>query len=159
MSYEWLKLYSRGILHGSIVKQMSLEEQMVWIKLLCFASESRERGVIRHAKGIPYEREELARVLGISEFLLNTTIDKCIKDVNFDDARTRIMIGDDGSIHITNWERYQEKPPKIKAKVSAITAMLENKNSLTSNLQANTRAINQLNSMVKTLDQDIKEDK
>ena len=109
MGLEWFKLYSHGILRGSIVAQMTLEEQMVWVKLLCFASECRDRGIIRRAKGIPFEREDLARLLGIPEFLLSSTIEKCIKDENADDPLTRIMILPDGSLQIANWERYQRK--------------------------------------------------
>lgn len=112
MGYNWLKLYSNGILRGSIVVQLSLEEQMTWIKLLCFASECRDRGIIRRAKGIPFEREQLAHHLGIPELLLNTTIEKCIKDENADDASTRIMVLPDGSLQIGNWELYQGSPEK-----------------------------------------------
>lgn len=112
MGYEWLKLYSHGILRGSIVAQMSLEEQMTWVKLLCFASECRDRGIIRRAKGIPFEREQLAHQIGVTELLLNTTIEKCVQDENADDCSTRIVILPDGSLQIANWEKYQGKPTK-----------------------------------------------
>lgn len=120
MGYEWLKLYSHGILRGSIVAQMTLEEQMVWVKLLCFASECRDRGIIRRARGIPFKREDLARHLGITEELLNITIEKCIKDENADDPNTRIMILSDGSLAIANWEKYQGTPPRERKNNSSV---------------------------------------
>ena len=114
MGYEWFKLYSHGILRGSIIAQMSLEEQMCWVKLLSFASECRNRGIIQRARGIPFERADLAHQIGVTELLLNTTIEKCLKDENADDARTRIMILEDGSIQIANWEKYQGTPDRVK---------------------------------------------
>ena len=112
MSYDWFKLYSGGILRGSIVAQCSFEEQLCWVKLLAFASECRDRGIIRRAKGIPFERADLAHQIGMPEMVLHSTIEKCVKDENADDARTRIMILEDGSLQIANWEKYQRvKPP------------------------------------------------
>ena len=114
MGFDWLKLYSHGILRGSIAVQMSLEQQMVWVKILCFASECRDRGIIRRAKGIPYEREDLARLIGVDEELLNSTVAICINDENADDPTTRIEIMPDGSLKIANWEKYQGSPPRKK---------------------------------------------
>ena len=129
MGYDWLKLYSHGVLRGSIVAQMSLEEQMVWIKLLCFASECRDRGIIRRAKGIPFEREDLARLLGIPEYLLTSTIEKCIKDENADDPFTRIMILPDGSLRIANWEKYQGTKSKNSKNPQDVPLSQEDKES------------------------------
>ena len=127
MGYDWLKLYSHGILRGSIIAQMTLEEQMVWVKLLCFASECRDRGKIRRAKGIPFEREDLARLIGVSGALLNITIEKCVQDENADDPNTRIMILSDGSLEIANWERYQGTLPRDRKNSQQVPLSLEDR--------------------------------
>jgi len=109
-SYEWFKVNSKGWLTGSIRAQMSPEERGVWADLLALANESRTRGIIQRANGIPYEREYIASLLGVSVDLLNSTIEKCVNDVNADDPNTRIMINEYGAIVIANWEKYQAKP-------------------------------------------------
>tara|TARA_Y100000310_G_C20676615_1_gene813440 strand:+ start:468 stop:977 length:510 start_codon:yes stop_codon:yes gene_type:complete len=115
MPYQWFKLNSYGVLRGSIVAQLTLEEQMVWIKLLAFASEQRNRGIIQRAVGIPWGMKELADQLQIPEYLLLSTIEKCMEDENAGDpTKTRIMMLPDGSISITNWHKYQNKELKHK---------------------------------------------
>lgn len=110
MANDWYKMYSRGWLTGSIRAQLTPAERGVWADLLAMANESRVRGVICRAKGIPYTREYIANFLEIPIDLLNSTIDKCVKDENADDPTTRIMFDTDGCIVISNWEKYQSKP-------------------------------------------------
>ncbi len=108
---DWIKLSTYGILRGSIVAQLSLEEQAIWVKLLAFAGEQRDRGIIRRSKGIPYSMADLASQLTVPEYLLISTIEKCTEDGNAEDpSLTRIMILDDGSILIGNWAKYQNRP-------------------------------------------------
>ena len=149
MGYDWFKLYTGGVLRGTIVATMSYEEQLCWIRLLAFASECRDRGIIRRAKGLPFERKDLAGHIGMPEFLVNTTIEKCIKDENADDARTRIMILPDGSLQIANWEKYQSKPDKTQAKEEAIANAVDTKRLKEQAVEALARAVNQLNQGMK----------
>ena len=112
MPNEWFKVYSKGWLTGSIRAQLTPAERSVWADLLAMASESRVRGVICRARGIPYTREYIASFLEIPIELLNSTIEKCSKDENADDPTTRIMFDGSGCIIIANWEKYQSKPTK-----------------------------------------------
>jgi hypothetical protein len=107
MGYDWFKMHSRGWLTGSIRAQLTPAERSVWADLLAMANESRVRGIVCRAKGIPYTREYIAGFLGITVELLNSTIDKCLKDENADDPNTRIMMDETGCIRIANWEIYQ----------------------------------------------------
>jgi len=112
--YDWFKLHSKGWLTGSIRQQLTAEERSVWADLLAMANECRTRGVIARAQGIPYSREYLANHFGVSQELLNSTIEKCRADAN-DPGRSireghRIEVLEDGTIVITNWEQYQAVP-------------------------------------------------
>jgi len=114
MSYNWFKMHSKGWLYGSIRQQLTIEERAVWADLLAFANECRERGVIARAKGIPFTREYLAAQFDVSVELLNSTIAKCQADKNDTVAGmpegNRLEVKPDGTIVITNWERYQAVP-------------------------------------------------
>jgi len=121
-TYEWFKLYSKGWLTGSIRAQLNPSERGVWTDLLALANESRQRGFIQRAEGIPYTREYIANLLEIPVELLNSTIDKCCADTNnsLDGNGTRLEVLDNGIIKIGNWERYQYIPAD-KGKMDAIT--------------------------------------
>ena len=111
MGFEWFKLHSRGWLTGSIRVQLTPEERSVWVDLLAMASESRVRGVICRAEGIPYEREYIAQYLGIPIDLLNNTIEICAKDMNPNDLNiARLIVEPDGCIKLNNWGFYQTIP-------------------------------------------------
>ena len=118
MSYEWFKMHSKGWLDGSIRQQLTMEERSVWADLLAFANESRQRGIIARAKGIPFTREALASRFGVPLEVLNSTIAKCQVDAN--DPSTgvpdgnRLEVLEDDTIVITNWERYQAVPADKK---------------------------------------------
>lgn len=116
MSYEWFKMHSKGWLDGSIRQQLTIEERSVWADLLAFANESRHRGVIARAPGIPFTRDYLAARFGVSVDLLNSTISKCSDDANSPDMPdgNRLEVQEDGTIVIGNWERYQAVPPDKK---------------------------------------------
>lgn len=114
MAYEWFKMHSKGWLDGSIRQQLTVEERSVWADLLAFANECRERGTIARAKGIPFTREYLAARFDISVDLLNSTIAKCQADKNDTAAGmpdgNRLDVLEDGTMVISNWERYQAVP-------------------------------------------------
>jgi hypothetical protein len=164
MGFEKFFINSKGWLTGSIRAQLTPAERSVWADLLALANESRFRGIICRAKGIPYQREFLATLLEIPIELLNSTIDKCIKDENADDPNTRIMIDEDGCIIITNWDKYQtseaewDKKHEELKEIKRISAEKSraNKSTIESSLQATTRAINKINSTAKDLEKKVK---
>lgn len=108
--YPWFRLYSKGWLTGTIRADLSIEQRSVWTDLLAMASESRVRGVICRAKGIPYDRAYIANFLGVSLELLNSTIEKGLGDKNDMDDSHRIELDDAGCIVIANWDKYQTTP-------------------------------------------------
>lgn len=114
MPYEWFKMYSKGWLTGSIRVQLILEERAIFSDLLAMANESRVRGVICRAEGIPYTREYIASFLEVPLDLLNSTIDKCSLDRNASNCNnpedTRIIVAPDGCLIMSNWEHYQAVP-------------------------------------------------
>jgi hypothetical protein len=112
---SWFRLYTKGWLDGSIRSQLTPAERSVWCDLLCLASESRERGKIQRSKGTPYTYQQLANSFDIPLDLLVSTIEKCAKDGNPDNPLiTRIIIEDDGSLTIGNWDTYQTTPETKK---------------------------------------------
>jgi hypothetical protein len=109
-NYPWIKLWTRGWLTGTIRGNMTPAERSVWADLLAMANESRVRGTICRAKGVPYERSYLANYLDVPIELLNSTIEKCLGDKNAQDDLHRIEVSADGCIVISNWQKYQAKP-------------------------------------------------
>ena len=114
MAYEWFKMHSKGWLDGSIRQQLTMEERSVWADLLAFANESRQRGIIARAVGIPFTREALAARFEVPVEILNSTIAKCELDKNDPEGAmpdgNRLEVQGDGTIVISNWERYQAVP-------------------------------------------------
>ena len=152
MAFDKFFINSKGWLTGSIRAQLTPAERGVWADLLALANESRFRGVICRAKGIPYTREYLAQYLEIPLELLNTTIYKCVKDENADDPRTRIMIDESGCIVITNWDKYQvseeewenKREELKKLRANSTEKSIDTKKRNESALQALVREINKL---------------
>ena len=108
---EWFRLHSDGILEGSIRSQLTLEEGFVWVLLLAMANKSRQRGVINRGFNIGYPLDLLAARLAVPVELLQSTIDKCSKDIG-ENGKARIEIDEVGCIHVNNWEYYQTNHSK-----------------------------------------------
>jgi hypothetical protein len=156
MGFNSFFINSKGWLTGSIRQQLTPAERSVWADLLAMANESRFRGVVCRAKGIPYPREYLASYLDIPVELLNSTIEKCSRDENAEDLNTRIMFDEVGCIVITNWDKYQiseevweEKRNELKNQKAASSARSrENKKTTQIQQEAITRSINALNKKI-----------
>lgn len=142
---DWIKLTTYGILRGSIITQLTLEERATWVSLLCYAGEQRDRGIIRRAKGIPYTREEIAIAIHVPLDVLNSTISKCMEDENADDPRTRIVFGEDKSLVISNWEKYQSKPEKTLNKEAGIAKAVDTRRRQGVAVDALIASVNRLN--------------
>jgi hypothetical protein len=107
---DWLKLNSRGILRGSLAGS-SYTTQLIWIKLLAMANETRDRdGYLRFKEGKPYELSYIATTCGVTMDELMEAIDLFEDDIR--DGHSRVTFASDGSLYLCNWSKYQEKPKK-----------------------------------------------
>jgi len=105
---DWLKLNSRGILRGSLSSSDNVT-QLVWIKLLAMANETRDRdGYLRFKEGSPYTLGYIATTCGVSQNELEIAIDDFMDDVR--DGVPRVEYAPDGSLKLNNWRYYQSKP-------------------------------------------------
>lgn len=114
MGYDWIKLFTTKWLFGS-GRTMTAEKRGVWVDLLALAAECKLRdGTLRFDTGQPMSREYITSILQISKELLDACLDVFSKDLNtdIDDGKSRIEIWEDGTIKLTNFERYQSIPDK-----------------------------------------------
>jgi len=110
---DWLKLNSKGILRGSLAISPNTT-QLVWIKFLAMANETRNRdGFLHYAEGRPYSRSYIAETCNVSMEALDEAINEFLIDIR--DGISRIQIAEDGTIFLTNFNSYQE-PPEGKGK-------------------------------------------
>ena len=113
--YQWFKVDTAGWLEGSIRSDLDMEQRGIWIDILALASRCRLRdGTLRFAEGKPMSRERIAAILNVPLDKLDKTIEICSEDKNIYDDKHRLEIWEDGTIQITNWERYQAVPPDKK---------------------------------------------
>lgn len=102
--YPWVKLWTKGILQGSVTSQLTKHEQLVWIKLLCVASECPMRGTFRFSKGTILSATEIAELMQEPADVVQSTINKCMADPN----NPRLGKDQNGCYFIINWHRYQD---------------------------------------------------
>ncbi len=111
---EWRKFYTKKWIYGSI-RLAKPEVRGTFADLMALAGESKMGdGTLRHDVGKPMNREWIASVLMIPIELLNATIKDGQKDKNVNDGRGRIEVWKDGTIELTNFKEYQDKPLKPK---------------------------------------------
>ncbi|GAI06813.1 unnamed protein product, partial [marine sediment metagenome] len=99
---RWIKLWTQELLYGTISKELTLEQQAIWIKLLALAGDSPIPGTICLAPDVPYPMPSLAKVIGTD---LNT-LEIALKRIASEEV-SEITISN-GFIHICNWKSYQE---------------------------------------------------
>lgn len=99
---RWIKLWTQELLYGTISKELTLEQQAIWIKLLALAGDSPIPGIICLAPDVPYPMPSLAKVIGTD---LNT-LEIALKRIASEEV-SEITISN-GFIHICNWKSYQE---------------------------------------------------
>jgi hypothetical protein len=97
----WLPLWVDSWLFGSTRLELSIEQRATFTDFLCLAC--KDTGFIRANEGIPYPTAQLAGLLGIPEALIIETIDRCLEV-------GKIERKPDGTLYVTNWERYQLTP-------------------------------------------------
>lgn len=145
---EWVKLSSRGILRGTLSQSRDVV-QLVWIKLLCFMGETKFRnGRFEYGKGRPYTMDFLATNCGITLTIFEGCIEEYKEDINPDTGEPRVRVEKDGTLVLVNWERYQEKPEKVKAKEEALAKAKETKQMRENRDDMILRTLNELNRKV-----------
>lgn len=98
----WVKIHCDGILHGSINFQMTLAEQMVWVKLFVYSAVSGgSPGFISDNDNRPLPHWYIANELHAPVEVLESTLTKCIDE-------GRIKENSHG-IEIVNWKIYQSE--------------------------------------------------
>jgi len=96
---DWVKLYVKECLIGSMREEMTPEERSVWYDFLVLAGNSRVPGVICANENQGFSTKRIAQLLNSPESLIK----KCIKAWNGD----RIKVDLAGRILLINWEKYQ----------------------------------------------------
>jgi len=110
MGMPFFKAYSEGILRGSLA-YADETIQLIWIKLLAIANETRDRdGYLRYSEGHPYSKEYIAEMCHVTVRVLNKSLEEFSKDIR--DNTPRITIAKDGSIKLSNFIKYQAKPER-----------------------------------------------
>lgn len=98
---RWIKLWTQELLYGTTSRELELDEQAIWLKLLAMAGDSPEPGKVEVAPGIPMTDEQIAGILNAPLDLWQTTKEKLQRpDID------KIFINN-GIIHIKNWDKYQ----------------------------------------------------
>jgi len=97
---DWVKLWVKECLIGTIREDLTPEERGVWYDFLILAGHSRVPGVICANKDSPLSVKRISEILNTPQPL----IERCISKFK---ASSRIDIDSKGCIHIQNWVRYQ----------------------------------------------------
>ena len=97
---DWIKLWVKECLIGTIREDLTPEERGVWYDFLILAGHSRVPGIICANEETPLTMKRLAEILNTPMPLIKRCIEK------FQHSE-RIVIDEYGLIHISKWERYQ----------------------------------------------------
>lgn len=109
----WFRAYAQSMLRGSVAHTMSLEEQMVWWKLLALARESKcGDGTLRFGWGVPMTRGWIAHECGCKPEVLDRVIQFGMDDQNLDGDGRRIKVWEDGTIELCNFRDYNPDSPR-----------------------------------------------
>lgn len=115
---DWIKLWVKESLIGTIREDLTSEERGMWYDFLLLAGNSRIPGIICANESTPLPVKRIAGILNVSEQLVEQSIQKFTKS-------GRIAIDKQGVIHIVNWAKYQysdydrQKPYREKTKHNA----------------------------------------
>ena len=97
---RWIKVWTQELLYGTTSKELTLEEQAVWVKFLALAGDSPVPGMVCLAPDVPYPLPSLAKVIGTEPDILEHALKKMV-------GVGKVTING-GVIHISNWAKYQE---------------------------------------------------
>ncbi len=97
---DWVKLYIKECLLGTIREDLSPEERGVWYDFLLLAGHSRVPGVICSNRTTPMSTRRISEILNAPEKLIEHCIEKFI-------SSDRVKRNRRGCLCINNWNRYQ----------------------------------------------------
>jgi DnaD/phage-associated family protein len=97
---DWIKLWIKESLLGTIREDLTAEERSVWYDFLLLAGNCRTPGVISANATTPIPDKRIASILNIPEALVKRCIKRFIESGRIEQDLT-------GVIHIINWEKYQ----------------------------------------------------
>ena len=95
---HWIPLWIDKWLDGSTAQELTLAEQGVFARILCFAA--RDGGHIRANLDTPYTMKRLANKLDVPRTTLIRTIEKCVK-------HDKLTCLPSGCLYVTHWDKYQ----------------------------------------------------
>jgi hypothetical protein len=116
---DWIKLWIKDSLLGSIREDLTAEERSIWVDFLLLAGNSRVPGVICSNKTTPINVKRIAGMLNVDVELIT----ECIK--TFENTG-RIEVDRKGIITICNWSKYQysdydrQKPYRLEKREKTI---------------------------------------
>jgi len=97
---DWIKLWIKEALLGTIREDLTPEERSVWYDFLLLAGNCRIHGTISANENTPLPVKRISGILNTPEALIR----KCITKFK---GSQRIRVDKDGVIHILNWGKYQ----------------------------------------------------
>jgi len=97
---DWIKIWIKPYLMGSIREDLTAEERGVWTDFLVLAGNSRVPGVICSNEESPMSLLRMAGMLNVNVKLVKRCLDKFLES-------GRVTVDDLGLIHIVNWGKYQ----------------------------------------------------
>ena len=97
---DWIKLWVKEALLGTIREDLAPEERGTWYDFLLLAGNSRLPGVICANEDTPIPVKRIAGILNISDGLVKRCLEKF-------KASGRIEVDSKGLIRIVNWGKYQ----------------------------------------------------
>ena len=100
---RYLKIFGYEWLEGSIRRDLDSAGRGMWADMLALASMARRIGYLERSQGIPYTDKELADKFSVDLKELQMVMATCILE-------GRLARDDDGTLFITNWDRYQDYP-------------------------------------------------
>jgi hypothetical protein len=114
---DWVKLWVKECLIGSMREELTPEERGVWYDFLILAGHSRIPGVICANGNTPLSVKRIGEILNTPLTLIEHCITVFIK-------ADRIVVDEYGCIHLNNWDKYQysdydrQKPFREKGKLT-----------------------------------------
>lgn len=138
MAKQWIKMWCIECLEGSIRVEFTSAERGVWYDLLLLAGISKTPGIIERTIGVPYSFEDIAARLKVDVDLLHRVVTKCMEE-------GRIYMRN-GSIGISNWDKYQSVPEDKKKEfsrkfVTELEAELKQDATLVNTIETNPKKI------------------
>ena len=106
---RWIRLWTDETINGTTFTELTAEQRGVWWSLLILAGYSPVPGVICIAPGIPYTRGQMAGFLKLPLDVLTRSIEHLASP-----EVKKIVINQDGTIAIANWNKYQTEYDRQK---------------------------------------------